>query len=87
MTKLVSPVLCDVLQHELDRGNEVVEEERGWSRIRIALRMRDPIDTAYAKRAASRSASARFFETSDPHYRNESAGILDGQEALAGPKP
>lgn len=81
MRSLRSATLRDVLAHELERGNTVQDEETAWSRMDLVVRMKDPIDEAYAAQAASQVPDARVYHTSDPHYGTET-GVRDGREAV-----
>jgi len=84
------PALCAKLQlildRELARGNRVMAQETGWSKVKLAVRLADPLDADSLKRAAAADPDLELWQSRDVKNPRE-AGILckSCRQTLAGP--
>jgi hypothetical protein len=76
MSKKDLDSLCDelrtVLKHELERGNHIMAVETGWSKVKLAVRMTDPLDMEFAKTAAANNPDLEIWESRDVKNPQES---------------
>lgn len=86
MNRLKSAALREVVQHELERGNEIAEYATGWSKMDLVVRLKNPPDPDFLRVTAKKYSFAHTFQTRDPHYASEACGIVDDREAVTGPK-
>lgn len=84
MNKFKSKYLNELLDSELSRGNEILREETGWSKMDLVVRLKNPLsaDETEAKAAAS-EGTLRIFSHTDPHDGSE-YGVICERESLVG---
>ena len=77
--------LQGLLQHELEVGNRIIAMDTGWSNVRLAIRMDNPLDMEYIRKAAGHDKDLQIWESRDIKNPRE-AGVLcrSAKQTLSG---
>jgi hypothetical protein len=82
------PVLKVLLDHELERGNQVIAVETGWSRVKLVVRLSGPLDMPFIQKARANNPDLEIWENRDIKNPRET-GVLckSAQQSLSGMLP
>jgi len=81
--------LCDklqvLLQHEIRRGNRVIAEETGWSKVALAVRLAETMDMEFVKTMVGSDPDMDIWESRDVKNPAET-GVLckSARQSLSG---
>lgn len=92
-SKRLHEELCQNLQTifdaELERGNSICHVDRGWEKMDLVIRFREPLDLEKLAGPQEKNflpGDLKIFETTDPHYENERSVISpSARQSLSGP--
>ena len=57
--------LKELLRHELKKGNQVLAVETGWSKVKLAVRLAEPLDMPFIKTAVKNNPDLEIWESRD----------------------
>ena len=77
--------LKELLRHELKKGNRVLAVETGWSKVRLAVRLAEPLDMPFIKAAVKNNPDLEIWESRDIKNPRE-MGVLtkSARQTLSG---